>query len=435
MFDVKQLLEHSGYIVLFGSLLLELIALPVPGEVLLSYAGLLIFQGRLNWGLSILVAGLGASAGISLSYWIGYRLGKPFFERYGSKFHLGPDKLEKTSQWFARYGNKMLIVGYFIPGVRHITGYFAGVTRIPFRKFALHAYTGAFLFTGTFISLGKVLGPKWDEFHHSIKKYLIIGGIIAAAAVVVVYLYRRYREQIHAGIKGALGWALRTFHSLGRVRFWVTGVAVVFLGLFALMAGMIQDLLAHEFAEFDRVASYVVHAAGADFNPEWIRIGSEAVSYRLLIPLLVLTLLWIWKKGRQRRLEALFLLLVLVGGEALDEGLRRLFHRPGPEGLMNTFPSEQTLMVLSVYGFAAYLFVRHSGRAWVQTLLSAVVLVLSFYVGVCNILLDAQFPSDVAAGYVFGGVWLSLNILLLEVFRWLQCGKDGPRQRPPDGRI
>lgn len=52
-----------------------------------------------------------------------------------------------------------------------------------------------------------------------------------------------------------------------------------------------------------------------------------------------------------------------MGGEALDEGLRALFHRIGPSSLSypfpSTFPSEQTLISLTVCGFAAYLLVRH----------------------------------------------------------------------------
>ena len=126
-------MDQFGYIVLFASLLLELIALPLPGEVLMSYTGFLIYQGNLNWLASILIGGTGASIGMTLSYWIGFKLGKPFFEKYGHRFHMGPDKIEKTSHWFTKHGNKLLVFAYFIPGVRHITGYFSGITRLPFR--------------------------------------------------------------------------------------------------------------------------------------------------------------------------------------------------------------------------------------------------------------------------------------------------------------
>lgn len=67
-------LEHYGYWVLLSALFLEMLALPLPGEVLMSYAGLLVFQGKLNWLLAIISAGAGTVIRMTLSYWIGYRL-------------------------------------------------------------------------------------------------------------------------------------------------------------------------------------------------------------------------------------------------------------------------------------------------------------------------------------------------------------------------
>ena len=214
-------IDQYGYFVLLIGLMLELIALPVPGEVLMSYAGLLVFQGKLGWLMSILSADIGSSLGITIAYFIGYKLGAPFFRKHGSRIHLTPERLDKTSQWFEKYGNKMLIIGYFIPGVRHITGYFSGMMRISYRAFALYAYIGAFLWTGCFITLGKILGPKWEVFHGAIKKYLIIGGIIVAIVLLAVYLYKTKKQQILDGLVLILIKLLETFHSFGKVKLLV----------------------------------------------------------------------------------------------------------------------------------------------------------------------------------------------------------------------
>jgi membrane protein DedA with SNARE-associated domain len=149
---ITGLFNHYGYIVLYVALTLELIAFPTPGETLMTYCGFLVFQGKLNWGISIIVAVLGVISGITTSYFIGRSLGTPFFKKYGSYIHLGPERLDKTSEWFKKYGNGLLVITYFIPGIRHITGYFSGVTKIPYKKFALNTYVGAFIWTGTFIS-------------------------------------------------------------------------------------------------------------------------------------------------------------------------------------------------------------------------------------------------------------------------------------------
>ena len=53
-------------------------------------------------------------------------------------------------------GKWALIIGYFIPGVRHLTGYVAGGLRLPWRYFALFAYSGALLWVSLFIGAGYV---------------------------------------------------------------------------------------------------------------------------------------------------------------------------------------------------------------------------------------------------------------------------------------
>ena len=71
------------------------------------------------------------------------------------------------SRWFERYGYGLLIVVYFIPGIRHVTGYFSGITKMPYKKFAINSYLGALIWSITFISLGKVLGDNYDKFNNN----------------------------------------------------------------------------------------------------------------------------------------------------------------------------------------------------------------------------------------------------------------------------
>ncbi|MCY9667402.1 VTT domain-containing protein [Paenibacillus alginolyticus] len=417
-------LEHYGYWVLFFALLLEMLALPLPGEVLMSYAGLQVFQGKLDWLLAIIIAGAGASVGMTLSYWIGYRLGRPFFEKYGARIHMGPDKLEKASEWFQKYGNKMLIIAYFIPGVRHITGYFSGMTRISFRKYAVFAYLGAFFWVSVFISLGKILGPKWELYHHTINRYLIIGGVIAAVIFVLVYLYRKYKNHIISRTTSILEKGIQHFHTMGKVKFILLAAFAGFVLFISFIIGLIQDFLAHEFALFDEVTAYIIHEM---FDPSWTGWMDRFAllgSYYVFMPLILITTVWILFKGKDRALELTFFALVILGGEALDEGLRSLFHRtgPSPSGFQfpYTFPSEQTLLSLTVCGFAAFLLVRHYGNVKIRITALLLVIILCLLVGISRIFFNVQYPSDVVAGYVFGGAWFSLNVILLEIFRLLR---------------
>ena len=110
MQSVTDLLNQYGYIVLYVSLLLELIAFPLPGEALMTYCGVIVGKQQLNWGFSILVSMFGVITGITISYLLGRAFGSTILKKYGHYIHLGPDKMEKTAVWFERYGDKLLVL-------------------------------------------------------------------------------------------------------------------------------------------------------------------------------------------------------------------------------------------------------------------------------------------------------------------------------------
>jgi membrane protein DedA with SNARE-associated domain len=100
--------NHYGYIVLLIALMLELLALPLPGEALMTYCGYVVYTKKMNWPISILVAAAGVITGITLSYFIGKFLGVSFFEKYGHYVHMDKKRLDKIScynfSWWGRTG-------------------------------------------------------------------------------------------------------------------------------------------------------------------------------------------------------------------------------------------------------------------------------------------------------------------------------------------
>lgn len=417
---ITDLFNHYGYIVLFVSLMLELIAFPTPGESLLTYCGFLVSQGKLNWGISIIVAALGVITGITISYFVSRSLETSLFRKYGSFLHIKPDKLEKISQWFERYGNGLLVVAYFIPGVRHITGYFSGIAGIPYKKFALNAYTGAFIWTSTFITLGKILGLNWERFHNSIKEYLIIGGIILIVILLVIYFYRIYKTMLIDFVMHSLENSVQIYRSLGKIKLAIVGIAAIFVTLSIVLIGLIQDFLANQFTQFDMIVTYIVSLS---FPENWTYVMGllklpTAVGVLLVVTLL--TFIWIILKGWNRLLETRYLIVTVLGGAVLEAGLRIIFHRLDPlGGKIYTFPSQQAFLAVVVYGFASFMVLRHAKNRWLGTFLLFMTLGISAFTGLSIIFLNAQYPSDILAGYVLGGVWLSLNIVLMEAFRAL----------------
>ncbi|WP_167195199.1 VTT domain-containing protein [Paenibacillus sp. BK720] len=403
-----------------------MLALPLPGEIMMSYAGMLVFEKKLSWLLSILTASAGVTAGITLSYWIGYWLGKPFIAKYGHRFHMGAEQMERLTVWFEKYGDKLLFIAYFIPGIRHITGYFCGVTRMPFRRYAIYAYSGAVFWVSLFISLGKVLGPKWETYHSTVNRYLIIFAIASGLLFLLYNLMKKYKYRIIAFLLDLVSGGVRQVQSLGKAKYAILASFAVFLLLLSVMFGMIQDFVAKEFGQFDEVIYYlvlmIIGSRWHDRMEDFLQIGS----IYLHASVIALTFVVIRFKGNNKLLELLFLCWTTAGGVVLNEGLRMVFHRTGPVSseygfpIMNTFPSEDTFTAVTVMGFCVFLILRHYSQAIIHLFMIAAAFLLCLLLGISLIYFHLQYPSDVAAGYVFGGVWVSLNVFMLEVRRKLQ---------------
>jgi membrane protein DedA with SNARE-associated domain len=177
-----------SYFEIFIALGLGIVGLPVPDETLMAYAGFLVFQGKLNYLYTIMVAFTGTSCGITIGYVLGRTFGNPFIKRYAAKMHVNPDDIQNAEKFYNRYGKFALFVGYFIPGVRHLTAIFAGTSLMPYRTFALFAYLGGFFWTITLVSLGYFLGEKWRHVYMYSHRF-IIPLVLLSIVVLIIGTY------------------------------------------------------------------------------------------------------------------------------------------------------------------------------------------------------------------------------------------------------
>ena len=183
-----------GYAGIFSLLILGIVGLPVPDEWLLTFSGFLVFKRTLLFVPTFAAAFCGSACGITVSYTLGRIFDTYVLVKYGSYIHMTPDRLARVHSWFERRGRWTLLVGYFVPGVRHLTGYIAGASELSFSNFALFAYSGAFCWVAVFITLGYFLGEEWNRVVESLDKakFLIIG--LAAVAGIAWFAYLRRRS-------------------------------------------------------------------------------------------------------------------------------------------------------------------------------------------------------------------------------------------------
>ncbi|WP_242242399.1 DedA family protein [Bacillus cereus group sp. BfR-BA-01309] len=189
---IQELFQQYGYYVVLIGLLLEYITLPFPGEPTLAYAGFLSHQGDLSLPILILLSFIGTSVGMTFQYFVGNKLGMPFIQKYGKYVFLTQKKINLTKMWFDKYGYFLIFIAFFIPGVRHFTGYFAGIINLPFRRFAMTIYSGALFWVSFFLIGGYWLGENLDAIFQILGQHIwkILFGII------IIALITRFRKNI-----------------------------------------------------------------------------------------------------------------------------------------------------------------------------------------------------------------------------------------------
>lgn len=192
---IHELFQQYGHYVVLVGLLLEYIALPFPGEPTLAYAGYLAHTGDLQLPTLILFSFIGTSVGMTIQYFLGNKLGMPFVQKYGKYVFLTQRKIDLTRMWFDKYGYFLIFIGFFIPGVRHFTGYFSGIINLPFRRFAITIYLGTLFWVAFFLIGGYWLGGNLHDIFGMMGQHIwkIIFGVVV---ILLVTLGARFRKQL-----------------------------------------------------------------------------------------------------------------------------------------------------------------------------------------------------------------------------------------------
>jgi membrane protein DedA with SNARE-associated domain len=203
MSTLNYLISSYGYWGIFSCLAVGIFGIPMADEVLLMGAGYLVSSGELQalpTGLAVIV---GSFCGISLNYVVGRTVGSKLLALVGKCFPGRLSKIDYVVAWFRRVGRWGLLVGYFVPGIRHLLPVVAGFSRLNAGIFALMAGSGCCLWSLTLLWLGYFLGEErerlWDYLHSS---GVIIPMLAILAVVLSVLLRRKLRPKSYSPAMG-----------------------------------------------------------------------------------------------------------------------------------------------------------------------------------------------------------------------------------------
>jgi len=195
---VQGLVRDLGYPGLFILIVLESTMVPIPSLLVMPFAGFMASQGDFSLPVILVINSTGALLGSALSYWLGAAGGKPLLLKYGKYVFVRPKDLDKTEEFFARHGKWTVLIGRFLPVVRHIISIPAGIARMPLIPFFTQTFIGSTLWGGGLMMLGYGLGARWEEIAAKAKKVDLLIAVMIVLVLVAVgvrFILKRRKER------------------------------------------------------------------------------------------------------------------------------------------------------------------------------------------------------------------------------------------------
>jgi membrane protein DedA with SNARE-associated domain/rhodanese-related sulfurtransferase len=196
MSEIIHLLQTYGLLIVFGTVLLEQIGLPIPAMPILIVAGALAAGGEISWPACIAVSL--AACLISDYFW--FRAGRFYGKRILRllcKISLSPDYcVSQTEDKFRRHGSKSLIVAKFIPGFNTIAPPLAGAMGTSTPRFLAFSMAGGLLWSGTGIGAGAFFHASVDQVLETLETMggAALIGLLGLLALFVLYKYIERRR-------------------------------------------------------------------------------------------------------------------------------------------------------------------------------------------------------------------------------------------------
>lgn len=166
----------------------------LPGESLLITSGTLAGTGLLNIAILapclLLAAFLGDLSAYAIGRFIGSRL-----TRKPRRF-IKPEHVAATELFFARHGGVAIVLARFMPVIRSLALFVAGVARMPFKRLVVFAALAETLWVTIFLSAGYFFGNiPWVKDNLALALFLVVLVALLPSGVLALVRWVRSRRR------------------------------------------------------------------------------------------------------------------------------------------------------------------------------------------------------------------------------------------------
>jgi membrane protein DedA with SNARE-associated domain len=175
---------------------IESACIPLPSEIIMPFAGYLVYQGQFTLQGAAIAGAVGCVLGSIPAYYLGTYGGRPLIERWGKYVLVSQRELDFADRLFQRHGHWVVLAARLLPVVRTFIAFPAGVARMPMGKFVVYTLVGSYPWCLGLAWVGAKLGEKWNTDPRLQAAFHRFDALIGVAIVLAAawFVWHKLRE-------------------------------------------------------------------------------------------------------------------------------------------------------------------------------------------------------------------------------------------------
>ncbi|MCI8355232.1 MAG: DedA family protein [Lachnospiraceae bacterium] len=162
---ITQYFTRYGWIAIFVIVLLEYLNLPgFPAGVIMPLAGIFAAKGNIHFIPALLITVAAGLTGSLILYYLGYKGGELFLQKYLEKFPKQRPFIEEKLEWVRRRGSAGIFVSKLIPMIRTLISIPAGASKMNLASYTVSSTLGILVWNLVFVGAGYLCGDAVFQY-------------------------------------------------------------------------------------------------------------------------------------------------------------------------------------------------------------------------------------------------------------------------------